>query len=152
MKEKELIEIGAAVIAGLVLFILLRHQAQTGTPLAVMNSPLVPPSSPNDYLTYNQPSMNSGAQNNIPTVTPATLGPAAQTNAPCACSSSPVQYASLNAFAGTLAAMENTVIEAYQNSILAAIPSWLGEFINNTYAPEASAAASGAFSGMAGGR
>lgn len=151
MNKQEVIEIGAVVLAGVVLFMFLRHQGQSGIAPSIAGVDLTPPASPpRNYTNYNLAPRNSGAQNSLPSIQPATLAPAAYTKSPCACGQNSVEYASLNAFAGTLAAVESTVVDAYKSSILAAIPSWLGEFINNTFAPEESAAASGSFTSLAG--
>ena len=148
-----LFELGGIAIGALALFIVLKHGG-AGAGTAPIALPGVPQASPN-YLTFNQAQPGTGAQNSlglsaVAAGTPAATLAATSNASPCACGNAPVQYANLQAYSDYLAATNESIVNAYQASIDASIPSWLGQFINNTFAPEASAAAAGQFAQLAG--
>jgi len=149
--KDELIEIGAIIIGALALFLFLRHStgagAQSGaTVLPSLQGGYTAPS----YLNYNFPASDSSASTSLNSVQPATLGPAAQAQQPCACGSGPVQFTNSGAFYDYLTAQNEAAVSGYYDAVRNSLPYWLSEFVNNTLAPDETAAATGNFASLAG--
>lgn len=145
MKHTEIMELGAVALGALALLVVLRRG---GSPDA---TPSQGASSGTEatptYLTQNQPT--SYAQNSVG------FAPASDRNGgtlpSCACGQAPVDYSSLQSFTDSLTAANENIVNEYQASITSAMPSWMGQFINNTFAPDQTAAAEGRFSQLASG-
>lgn len=151
MTQAEMLEIGALAIGGLALLVVLRRGGSTDSAPVSADVPIAA-SQPNTYLTFNQPTSAAG---NSAGISPSQIASNSAANGgsgqPCACGSAPVNFANLQSFADFLTATDENIVTNYQAEINSAMPSWLGQFINNTFAPDESAAASGQFSNMAGG-
>lgn len=146
MTHQEMLEIGAISLGILALFLVLKRGGSTNAaPVSGDVTFPNPYGAPPEYLGYNVPQTASG--NSLGAI-PASGNSSSTT--PCACGNAPVQYANDQAFANYLTNLDETIVSTYQSSILASIPNWLGQYINNTFAPEEQAASQGFFSQFAG--
>ena len=151
MNQQDMLELGAVAIGALALLVVLRRGGSTA-PVAVpeVQSVASPYGQPPTYLGVNQPT-NAGSGNSLglSAVSAASQGSGSNSGPSCACQSSPVQFASVDAFGNYLASVDETIVNSYESSIMQAMPSWMAQFINNTFAPDETAAAQGRFSSLA---
>lgn len=151
MNHSEIMELGALAIGGLALFVILSRGGSTkAAPVLPETVTPVDPGTPS-YLSYNQSTTTAGNSAGLSPVA-AQNGPSAagSSQTPCACGSGPVNFSSLTDYSNFLAASNENFVEQYYDSVTAALPDFLGQFVNNTTAVDQSAAASGGFSSLAG--
>jgi hypothetical protein len=150
MTQSELIEIGAIVIGGLALIVVLSRggSIQAATPAPETPNPIAPGSP--EYLTYNIAQSYAGNSAELSPVAASQGGDNSSSVTPCACSSAPVMFASNSDYSNFLATANENLVQQYENDVLAATPSWLSQFYNNTLAPDMTAAAEGNFAAVAG--
>lgn len=147
ISHAELLEIGAVVLGGVALIAVLRRG---GTTQAAPAPEIIPPT-PSNYTNYNQPRRGAYAENSagVPNSALAANGTGSSSGQPCACGQSSVNFSSLDSFANYLTQQDETIVARYAAEVQAAEPSWMAQFINNTFAPDETAAAEGRFAAMA---
>lgn len=150
MNHSEIMEIGALAIGGLALVVILSRGGSTKA------APFVPetvtPTAPDtpSYLGYNQSTTSAGNSAGLTPVAASGGVPSGSSQTPCACGSGPVNFSSLTDYSNFLAASNEGFVQSYYDSVMSALPDFLGQFVNNTTAVDQSAAASGGFSSLAG--